>query len=272
MLKFMSLGSGSCGNSYYFETDAGDAFLIDAGLSPRMLSNRLRTQGLTLDKVKAIFVTHDHADHVKSVSRLSERLDIPVYATELVHEGIHHNAGVKPKLKKQYIRFINHNHRFSMFGLYFTPFHVPHDSRDNVGYYIEDEKEGLSFCLITDIGHITDEIEYFIRKANYLVIEANYDKEMLLHGRYPEKLKERILSEGGHLCNEDTAAVLTKNYHPGLKRIWLCHLSGFNNTPEAAYHTVTDALKAKGINVGEEVQVESLMRKEPSKLILLEKN
>lgn len=268
MLKFMSLGSGSCGNCYYFETEEG-AFLIDAGLSPRMIKNRLLTQGLTLDKVKAIFVTHDHADHVKSVSRLSERLDIPVFATELVHEGIHCNLGVKPKLKKQYIRLIRNNHRFSMFGLKFTPFHVPHDSRDNVGYYLEGD--GFSFALMTDIGHVTDEMEYFIRKTNYLVIEANYDKQMLLDGPYPAYLKQRILSGDGHLCNEATAATIVKNYHRGLKRIWLCHLSGNNNSPTAAYKAVSESLREHGVKVGEEVIVETFMRKEPSKLMTIEK-
>lgn len=268
MLKFMSLGSGSCGNCYYFETEEG-AFLIDAGLSPRMIKNRLLTQGLTMDKIKAVFVTHDHADHVKSVSRLSERLDIPIYATELVHEGIHRNLGVKPKLKKQYIRYINHNHRFTMFGLKFTPFHVPHDSRDNVGYYIEGD--GFSFTLMTDIGHVTEEMEYFIRKTNYLVIEANYDKQMLLDGKYPEFLKERILSNGGHLCNDITAETIVKNYHPSLKRIWLCHLSGHNNRPDVAYHAVADALRKSGVKIDEDVTVEAFQRKEPSKLMTLEK-
>lgn len=268
MFKFMSLGSGSCGNCYYIETSEG-AFLIDAGLSPRMIKNRLLTQGQTMDNIQAVFVTHDHADHVKSVSRLSERLNIPVYATELVHEGIHHNPGVKPKLKKQYIHYISHNHRFAMFGLKFTPFHVPHDSRDNVGYYIEGD--GLSFTLMTDIGHVTEEMEYFIRKTNYLVIEANYDKQMLLDGPYPAFLKERILSNGGHLCNELTAQTLVKNYHPGLKKIWLCHLSGHNNRPDVAYHAVADALRNNGVKIDEDVTVEALMRQEPSKLVDLEK-
>ena len=143
-----------------------------------------------------------------------------------------------------------------------TAFEVPHDGTDNVGYCIE--AGGRVFSFLTDLGCITPTAAKYINMANHLVIEANYDEEMLKMGPYPKHLKERITGENGHMCNRDTAEFLAENMHEELKHIWLCHLSKDNNHPELAYKTVEFILRSKGILVGKDVHLATLKRSTPS--------
>ena len=143
-----------------------------------------------------------------------------------------------------------------------TAFEVPHDSTDNVGYYIEygDHK----FTLATDVGHITKTVSKYMGMANHLIIEANYDEEMLQFGTYPAFLKERVASPTGHLSNREAAEFLATHYDPKLKDIWLCHLSRDNNHPELAYKTVDFRLFQEGVRVGKDVSLHALKRTTPS--------
>ena len=143
-----------------------------------------------------------------------------------------------------------------------TAFGVPHDSTDNVGYFIE--YGGVTFCIVTDAGEVTDEIKKFISRANYLVIEANHDEEMLNKGPYPEHLKRRIMSATGHLSNSDCGKALAENMSESLKQVWLCHLSEENNHPELARKTVETVLRTYGIIAGKDFQLEVLKRKTPT--------
>jgi len=143
-----------------------------------------------------------------------------------------------------------------------SAFEVPHDGTDNVGYCIEIGDKIFSF--LTDLGHITETAAHYICKANYLILEANYDLEMLRMGPYPKYLKERISGPNGHMSNTDTAEFLAENINENLKYIWLCHLSKDNNHPELAYKTVEWKLKSKGVIVGKDVQLIALKRSSPS--------
>jgi phosphoribosyl 1,2-cyclic phosphodiesterase len=142
------------------------------------------------------------------------------------------------------------------------PFPVPHDASENVGYEIQ--VEGITFVVITDVGSITEDIRESISHANYLVIEANHDEEMLLSGPYPEYLKKRILSPTGHLSNKDCGEVLANNMTEDLKHVWLCHLSEENNHPELARKTVEAILRSYGIIPGKDMELEVLRRQVPS--------
>ena len=143
-----------------------------------------------------------------------------------------------------------------------TAFEVPHDGTDNVGYCMN--IDGKIFSFLTDLGHITPTAAEYICKANYLVLEANYDEEMLKMGPYPQYLKERIAGPNGHMSNRETADFLAENINESLKYIWLCHLSKDNNHPELAYKTVELSLRNKGVIVGKDVQVIALKRNTPS--------
>ena len=261
MLRFICFGSGSSGNCYFLYTE-NDGLMIDVGIGVRALKKNLHQYGLKLPQIKHIILTHDHADHVKSVGSLSHELNIPVYSTKLVHEGIMRNYCVRHKIDRQNIKYIEKGSSFTLGDFQIFPFNVPHDSADNVGYLIK--CEGVNFCIITDAGHVTDEIQYGINQANYLVLEANHDMEMLLNGPYSAFLKKRISSMYGHLSNEACAKALAENASLGLKQVWLCHLSEENNHPELARITVEQILRNYGIVAGADFKVEVLKRKSPS--------
>ena len=263
MLRFISLGSGSSGNCYYLQT-ADDALLIDAGVGLRTLKKHLHNYGLRLDSVKHILITHDHADHVKSVGIISSEYNIPVYAINEVHNGIYRNYCVPRKIPADNVRHISKGEKIRLGDFIVTPFAVPHDSSGNVGYRIE--AEGVTFCLMTDVGHVTEEMQDYIAEANYLVIEANYDVEMLKNGPYPQHLKVRIDGPTGHLSNVACGEAIANYATTCLKRVWLCHLSEENNHPVLALKTVEQTLRSYGNIIGKDFIVEDLKRKSPSEL------
>lgn len=261
MLKFISLGSGSSGNCYMLTT-ATDGLLIDSGLGIRTLKKHLKDYGVTLSSVHNILITHDHADHIKSVGYLSQEYNLPVYTTQKVHEGIKRNYCVPRKVLSQNIRYIEKGESYHIGEFLVTPFEVPHDSADNVGYRIE--YGDTVFCIITDAGSITDDIKQNISMANYLVIEANHDEEMVEGGPYPSYLKHRILSSFGHLSNKMCGKVIAENMTERLRAVWLCHLSEENNHPELARKTIESVLRSYGIIVGKDIQLDILKRKMPT--------
>lgn len=261
MLRFISFGSGSSGNCYYIYTDT-DSLMIDVGIGIRTLKKHLKNYGIKLTDIRHLLITHDHADHVKSIGSLSSDMTLPVYSTSKVHEGINNNLSVRKKVNPSNVKFVEKNTTTKIGEFVITPFGVPHDSLDNVGYKIE--CEGVVFVLMTDIGHVTDEMKEFIGEANYLVIEANHDDEMLAHGPYPQHLKVRISGPNGHLSNKECAIAIAENASPALKHVWLCHLSEENNHPVLAEKTIEQVLRSYGLVVGKDFNVEVLRRKIPS--------
>lgn len=255
-LIFRSLSSGSSGNSYYLGTRQ-QGILIDAGISARTIQRSLREMGLDWDNIMGVLVTHDHADHIRAVGTIGERIRKPIYTTTLIHEGIDRNYGVKEKLKTSR-RYFEKGQPWQICGMTINTFGVSHDSTDCLGYTID--YEGERFVLITDCGDINPEIEEAIRSANHLVIEANHDEQMLLNGPYPTYLKQRILSPRGHQSNDTCGQLLARNWHEGLKHIWLCHLSLENNDPEVAYNTVARHLASIGVMAGRDVKLQALPR------------
>lgn len=261
-IKFISLASGSSGNCYFLGTDTY-GILIDAGIGIRTIKKSLKELGIGLDIIRAVLVTHDHADHIKAVGYLGEKFGIPVYSTPEVHAGINKNYCITEKLSTS-VNYLYKEQQLRLEDFAITPFEVPHDGTDNVGYCIEIDDKVFSF--LTDLGHITPTAAEYICKANYLILEANYDEEMLKMGPYPQYLKKRIAGPNGHMSNRDTAEFLAENINEGLKYIWLCHLSKDNNHPELACKTVELLLRSKGILVGKDVQLIALKRSTPSDL------
>ena len=266
MLKFISFGSGSSGNCYYLFTET-DGLMIDIGVGIRTLKKYFRDYGLSLSSIHHVCITHDHADHIKSVGSISHEYHLPIYATENVHTGIDRNYCVQRKLSSDKKHVIIPGESMQMGSFLVTPFNVPHDATENVGYQIE--AEGITFCLITDAGSITEEIREYISRADYLVIEANHDIEMLTQGPYPPHLKKRIQSATGHLNNHDCAVAIAENMKEGLKHVWLCHLSEENNHPELARKTIETILHQYGIVAGKDFELEVLKRKTPTGIYTL---
>ena len=262
---FRCFASGSSGNCYYLGT-LERGILIDAGISARLIQKHLRSMGLDFENIMGVLVTHDHADHIRAVGTLGERVHLPIYATPLIHEGIDRNYGVREKLKTSR-RYFEKEQEWTLFDLTINTFTINHDSTECVGYVID--YNGQRFMIATDCGEPNEQMEAYIRTANHLVIEANHDEHMLLNGPYPTYLKERILSPRGHQSNVTCGELIARNYHEGLRYIWLCHLSLENNDPQVAYNTVADRLRDAGIVPGEDVYLKALERTTPSRIYRL---
>ena len=254
-MKFISLGSGSSGNCYLLQSGE-TSILLDAGISTRSLKKHLKDIGMSLeDDIAAVFVTHDHADHIKSVGNIARECGKTIFATQLVHEGIACNRCLRIDVPNDRKAFVEKGKTVEMGNFRITPFDVPHDSRDCVGYVVE--ADGVRFCLITDIGHVTDTIR-------------NHDINMLMMGKYSPFLKERISSDRGHLNNEQAAMLLAEYATPQLRHVWLCHLSEENNHPVLARKTAEAVLRQHGIIPGLDFELDILKRKAPSEFYSLD--
>ncbi|MBR5696184.1 MAG: MBL fold metallo-hydrolase [Paludibacteraceae bacterium] len=239
-LIFYSMATGSSGNSYYLG-DSECGFLVDVGIPFRTIRKRMEQIGVPMTRIKAVLVTHDHFDHVRSVGYFSEKQHIPIYATEASHIGINTNYGITEKVSPWNQKMLTRGEPLVIGNFSITPFTIPHDSKDNNGFFI---KHGdVRFTLATDIGCVTDDLRNYISISDYLVIEADFDEEKLLNGPYHPKLKVRIMGEGGHLSNRQAAEVVAQHASPFLKKVFLCHLSKTNNEEALAQTTVQSALK-----------------------------
>lgn len=243
MVRFLSLSSGSNGNCYYFGNDR-TAFLIDLGIGTRTVKKRLAEQGLSIDDIDAVFVTHDHFDHIKSLGTFTERYHKPVYLTRTLEQALRRNFCTAGRLKGC-VRFLEEGKEAAVGdSLLITPFVVPHDATQTVGYHFT--FDGERFTVMTDLGEVTDDAVRFASLADHLVVESNYDVDMLVTGSYPRELKERILMQHGHLSNEQAASLLRRACHEGLRDVYLCHLSANNNTPRLAFESAQKTLGSVG--------------------------
>lgn len=246
-LHFISFGSGSSGNSCYIGTDRM-GLIVDAGIRADKIEEKMKDTGLSMNQVKALLLTHDHSDHVRyAYNLIRTRRHMSLYCTPRVLNGILRRHNISKRIK-DYHTPIFKEIPFKVGPMEITAFDVPHDGSDNMGFYIE--YAGHKFALATDLGEVSARAEYYMSRANYLVIESNYDSEMLRTGRYPEYLKARIRAGNGHMDNEQTAEFLRRIINPEMRYVFLCHLSQDNNTPEKALTCVRESLEKAGLIVG----------------------
>lgn len=256
-LYFRSLSSGSCGNASLLR--CGEVTLmIDAGLGIRALKKHFKELGPDPHRLSAVLVTHDHADHIRGLEAFAVDYSVPVYSSPQVYRAFHHADYLHGGLLN-YLISMPVGEAMTIGPLEITSLEVPHDATQNVGYRIKGPSGTLTF--LTDVGEVTPQMEQAIRESNYLVIESNYDEEMLRRGPYPHLLKQRILGGQGHLSNAESARTVVRNLHPGLKFVALCHLSGHNNSPTVAYDTMATALRRAGVAVGTDLRLEVLGRR-----------
>lgn len=242
-LRFISFGSGSSGNCSYIGNDNGGV-LIDAGVDGKFVTDQLLHNGIDASQIKGILLTHDHGDHVKyAYSILRYNRHMRLFCTPKTLNGLLRRHSISRRIK-DYHAPIFKEFPFELAGLTITAFEVSHDGTDNVGYSIE--CDGVRMSVVTDTGYITERADYYMRQSNAIMIEANYDAEMLRNGPYSEHLKARIASQIGHMDNADTAAYLATIASPELSHVLLCHLSHDNNCPEIALATVRSKLLASG--------------------------
>ncbi|MDP4277933.1 MAG: MBL fold metallo-hydrolase [Bacteroidota bacterium] len=255
-LRFLSLGSGSSGNCYYFGNSV-QGILIDAGIAARTVRKSLKEIGVDFSQILGVFVSHDHIDHIKAVGALGERFNLPVYATAKTHNGINRCWGAAQKLNGNR-RVLEPGEKVQVGDFSISPYSVSHDATESVCFELCYRSHHI--LIATDLGCTNEEVCSLIRQSDIVVLEANYDERMLKEGKYPYYLKQRITSDTGHLCNTETGRVLAENWHPDLKYIYLCHLSKDNNNPELALQTVETCLNEAGITYGSDVTIEPLNR------------
>lgn len=237
MLRFRSLGSGSAGNATVVE--AGDGLhvrrlLVDCGLRITDLLHRMGQAGLAPEQIDAVFITHEHSDHVGSVRQFSRRFKTPVWMSPGSYEAIG-----QPDFEGLYFA-ASDGTPIDLGELQLMPFTVPHDAREPLQLRCTDGARHLG--VLTDLGHATPHVLANLAGCDALLLECNHDTEMLAKGRYPNFLKQRVGGRFGHLCNADSAAIARAVNHAGLKHVVAAHLSRQNNHPELAQATLADAL------------------------------
>lgn len=253
-LRFAPLFSGSSGNAIY--VGCGDTHIIvDAGLSGTRITGELAKIGLHPSQLSAILVTHEHSDHTQGVGILSRKYHLPIFATEGTWEGMAEKIGT---IESRNRCVITPEQDFYMEGMNITPFATPHDANQPVGYTFE--TSGAKFAIATDLGCVKRGWMNHVAGADAVLLESNYDPDMLKAGSYPYDLKRRILSNRGHLCNDDAGACALELAKNGARHIVLGHLSKENNFPELARRCTEDALMAGGAIIGEDVRLDVASR------------
>ncbi|MBQ3202030.1 MAG: MBL fold metallo-hydrolase [Clostridia bacterium] len=245
MMRYCPLFSGSSGNCTYVGTADGGV-LIDAGVSAKRIKNALAEREIDPTTIRAVLLTHEHADHVAGLKVLCKQFGWSVVASEGTLDGL----AAEDKLPcNGKIYMLPADRSLAVAGLRITPFEAPHDSRQCYGYRIDSE-DGRSLAMTTDLGYIPDGVLQAVLGCQTVHIESNHDPEMLRNGPYPPWLIQRIRGEGGHLSNQECAAVLPALLKAGATRFVLAHLSEHNNTPTLAQTCASAALTAAGAKVG----------------------
>lgn len=237
------LASGSTGNSVYIETNQ-IKLLVDAGLSGKKIENLLESIGREAKNLDAILVSHEHSDHIKGVGVLARRYNLPIYANAKTWKAMENKLG---KLKTEQKFIFEKEKVTTLADLDISSFGVSHDAVDPQFYSFH--KNDKSFVILTDTGYVSDRMRGMLKNADCYLFESNHDVDLLRYGSYPWHLKQRILSNKGHLSNEDGALALAEMVGDNTERIYLGHLSQENNVKDIARMTAHDILTEKDCGV-----------------------
>jgi len=259
-VQVSALASGSSGNAFLVEAE-GIKLLFDAGLNASMLEYYLRQRGTSPSQLSAIFVSHEHIDHLRGAGILARRYRLPVVASEGTFLAGAWQFGALPeKVVQPPGREVHIDGPAGTGGVTVSTFAISHDAAETVGFWIE--AGGKNVVLCTDLGCETASIREPLEAADLLVLEANHDVQRLWRGRYPPALKRRVAGRHGHLSNAEAARLiseLSRDGHP--RTIWLAHLSAANNTPALALDTVLEPLDHEGCT---HLEIAVLARDRPS--------
>ena len=260
MMKFCPIASGSSGNCCYIGTETTH-LLVDAGLSGKRIEAALSSVGI--NNISGILVTHEHSDHVSGAGILSRKYNVPVYATQNTWRFLLRH-GTIGKVSVEMQKTIVPGQPVTIGDIEVLSFDVPHDASHPVGYCLH--SNGYKAAVATDMGYVTDTVRELLQDTDVLLIESNHDIEMLRNGKYPQMLKERVMSSRGHLSNVAAGALLAEISSDTCRHIFLGHLSEENNRPMIALNTVQNILEANGRPID---KVSVADRHEPSEMIVL---
>ena len=262
MARFVSLYSGSSGNAFYVGgKDSG--VLVDVGVSFKSLCDALISVDIPLENIKALFVTHEHSDHIKGIDTFLKHHPVPVYASKETVSYIIQNVDIPTS--STFIELSQHG--VDAADMFVTPFDTPHDSLHSLGFKFH-TSDDRTVALATDLGHINENILKNLCSNDLVVIESNYDCDMLKYGPYPYYLKKRISSPIGHLSNTDCSSSFSSLIYSGVTRISLVHLSEKNNRPEIALAYADSALSEIGCKRGRDCIIDIAPRFQPGKMMI----
>jgi phosphoribosyl 1,2-cyclic phosphodiesterase len=262
-LQFSVLASGSTGNAIYVEAE-NQSFLVDAGLSGKQMQNLFEQIGRDIKKLSGIFVTHEHSDHIKGLGVLARKYKLPIYANEKTWQAMNGLIGEIATEQK----FVFQTGTVQTFGsMDIESFGVSHDAAEPMFFVFH--HQGKKLALITDTGYVSDKMKGTIRNADAFVFESNHDVSMLQMGHYPWSIKRRILSDVGHVSNEDAALAMMDVIGDATKRIYLAHLSKDNNMKDLARMSVQQTLASKGFITGEQLDLYDTDPTTPTTLIAI---
>lgn len=233
-MELCSIASGSSGNCIYAGT-ADCHLLIDAGISGKRIEAGLNEIGLKTEEMDGILITHEHSDHIKSLGVIARKYGIPMYGTQGTIDWIIRHQAIG-NVDESLFHVIAPEAEFTLGDLKIQPIATSHDAAEPVAYILRSGEKSMG--VITDLGTYDDHIVDHLQRLDVLLLEANHDVHMLQAGRYPYPLKQRILSERGHLSNEDSGRLLGSVLHDRFQKVVLGHLSEENNYPNLAYETV----------------------------------
>lgn len=239
-LFITSINSGSNDNCYYIANDR-EAVLVDVGISCREVIKRMTRLGLSIEKVQAIFISHEHSDHIRGLEVLSRKYMIPVYITE----GTLANSGLK--LEKELVRTFRADKKEKVGGLTIHPFSKHHDAADPYSFVVEGN--GVKIAVMTDIGTVCDRVIQHFSQCHAAFLETNYDEKMLTEGHYPYYLKKRISGDKGHLSNDQALELFVKHKPDFMSHVLLSHLSKENNDPALVHKLFSKHAKKITITV-----------------------
>lgn len=242
MLNFCSLYSGSSGNSLFVQSD-NTKLLIDCGMSSKKIEEALSSIEISASSIDAVLVTHEHSDHVKGLSTFSSKFNIPVFSTVETFDNM---EKVTSKIDTNSLNYFKIDEKFCIGDLEILPFSIPHDAANPCGFNIFNKDKKIS--IATDIGHMSSAILKKLEGSSFLLLESNYDTEVLKCCSYPFSLKTRISGPTGHLSNDMAGKTITYLLKNGLKSAMLGHLSKESNLPELAYHTTINEILSNGID------------------------
>jgi phosphoribosyl 1,2-cyclic phosphodiesterase len=235
------LASGSRGNTAIVES-SGARILVDAGISCRETFKRMKSLGRDPHSISAVLITHEHSDHVYGLATLAKKLNVPVFMTGATHQAwarsLRNDSGQMPEIAK--LEIFCAGRSFQIADITVTPFTIPHDAADPVGFTFR--VEGSKIAIATDLGYIPASVRDHLLGCDVLVMESNHDLEMLRAGSYPWSVKQRVMSRVGHLSNESLAEFFAQDYDGSASYILLAHLSEQNNHPEIARQAAEKAL------------------------------
>lgn len=226
MIRFCLLGSGSSGNAILVKT-RDSKILIDNGLSFKQLKLRTAEIGEDLSDLKAVFVTHEHSDHVSGVGILARKIDVPVYMTRDTFDSLPATIGRIPT-----VRFIEAGEETAFNGVSVGSFSISHDAADPVSYIVE--SEGVKLGIAADMGQPSALVRQRLARSHGLILESNYCPNMLRRGPYPPMIQQRIRGRQGHLSNATMCSLLSQVLHDALRVVVLVHISAENNTADLA--------------------------------------